>query len=186
MDCDDFARTTQRARQVPEAFAEAIDGSVTWDTFAPARFLDGVVEAGGGVSSFANVVSIIAPSLLLRMSPETVLDELSGVRCDTVLDLLMVRCAERAVLVGDATPEGVAREFFAGVFQRFVIDARGALLETKGGRWAVEHHEQLAEHMQPYTQDAAKLLVATPGARRLGLSKHLRVSAVDNLLSGGV
>lgn len=184
MDCDDFARATQRARQVAEAFAEAIDGSLMWDTFAPAKFLDGVVEAAGGVCSFASVVSIIEPSLLLRMAPEAVLQELSAVPCETVLDLLMVRCAERAVLLQNATPESVAQEFFTNVFERFAVHAQGALVETRGARWAMEHRDQLRGLMRQYSQGAAELLVANPGARRLGLRKSLRASRVDNLLPG--
>ena len=188
VDCDVFGKASRLGRAAADALVIALDGG-SWDSFHAAKAIDVVVAAAGGIPSLPLVLSELDrlernPLLAKAMRPD-VLDRIDdGCRsAGGVLDSMLMRAAQAAVLRGDHDAHAVLSQLFRDVLDRAIVTPRGGLIDQVGPARSRRANRMLA----PLASKAAGRLLARPDAKRLSLARAHNPSLVpeSNLLGGG-
>lgn len=189
MDGDIFGAVSRLGRDAAEEVARALRGA-SLDPFLPARCLDVLISAAGGLPSLPAVLavfrSLVEAPLLARTMIDSAIEAVGLAVRDangSVLDLIVRSVAERRLLAGDFDPRRVADGICLEMLDRAIITARGGLVELEGG--GPECRDAARGLLSAVASEAGGRLEARPDAKRLGLStKYANLDSETDLVGG--
>jgi hypothetical protein len=186
VDGDYFNKVTRLGRAVGDA-VRAAAGGASVDPFPAAQLVDHLFARAGGLRSLRPILAILAdlgsaPLLLPVRVDEAGERLLQAVRTTQggSLDLRLARAALASIVRGETAPAVVLKRFFEKVLDAATIGCRGGLLESDGMGSA----SLARQSFEPVVARAVEESLRRPGAQRLGVVRHFRITAETDLLSG--
>jgi hypothetical protein len=186
VDGDIFGAVTRLGRDAADAITSALRGGV-WDPFLPARCLDVLHAAAGGIPSLPGVLreleDLRSAPLLAHTQREAAIERINNIVRQatgaTTLDLMLRSAVERSVLIGEYASLRVLERFCQTLLDSAVIYPRGGYLETAGhGR-----KEEARLLLAPIAAAAAEILAERPDAKLLRLARpHANLQPDTDLL----
>lgn len=183
MDGDNFSHATRLGLNAAHAVLDAARGA-RFDPFSAERLLDALIERAGGIPSLrvtlTGLADLRSPALLIPPDVEEICTRMERAAHEpncSQLDLVLQQVAKSAIRRGEMDATAILERFVETVIDRYVITARGGLIEIDG-----PHNTQRARVlMAPVVRDAASELFRRPDLSRLGLARRSRVTADSDL-----
>lgn len=115
------------------------------------------------------------------------IDRIERTHAQSRLDQLAARAAQRQLARGDLDRDSFLQAFARDIFNYFVLDARGGLVETLGAKQLESQRTRLQAFIDPVAKCAAEQWASHSNARSLRISKRFRkqIGPHDDLLTLG-
>ena len=193
-DEDVFARLPRVFRAACHGLRDGLRSGFC-DPYPLALGLEQLVARARGVSVLPTLLTVFPDStessqVLLPIQHGAELDRVDRIaqkQGQTRLDQLASRVAQRQLIKGDLDRGRFLSAFAHGIFEHFIFDARGALLNTFNAKELHARRARLRSFVEPIAKCASEQWSRHPNARTLRISRRFgkQIGPHDNLLTLG-
>jgi len=193
-DEDVFARLPRAFRGACNALRDGLR-SGSCDPYPLALGLEKLVARAGGVQVLPVLLAVFRDSTDSAQVPLPIqsgaeldrVDRIAQKHGQTRLDQLASRAAQRQLVKGDIDRGRLLCAFAQGIFEHYVFDARGGLLEMISAKEIHSGRARLRSLIEPVARCASEEWCRRPHARTLIISRRFgrEIGIRDNLLSPG-